>query len=70
MITADTKTSEIRPGGRSFVTTIPMAVVREHDLRLRDALFWVSEPDGIKLKILKRTMVAEVLAEAEPEPTE
>jgi hypothetical protein len=49
--------SEVGIGGASLAITIPVEIVRKLGLEWRDRVYWTIEPEGVRLKIVKRAAV-------------
>jgi hypothetical protein len=49
----------LRTNGGSLILTVPVDITRNHNLKLGDSVYWISElddPDTIKLKSLDHPM--------------
>jgi hypothetical protein len=45
------KPISLRANGTALVMSIPVDIMREHNLHPGDQVYWISEPDCIKLKV-------------------
>jgi hypothetical protein len=57
-MTKNIKPSTLRTNGSVLILSVPVGITREHDLKPGDQVYWMSEPDGIKLKLLRLSDVA------------
>jgi antitoxin component of MazEF toxin-antitoxin module len=68
MITQTTEVSAIRTSGYSLVITIPSKIAHGHNLNHGDTVYWLPDGhDGLKLKIIRRATVAEIVERQEAE---